>query len=165
LFSDEDGILRKYPLWQKSNDMFYPSLSNSYFEKIGKEIKLHFYGKGGDFEYLDAFKIYVAKKIQEEGEIKEVEEIKKRLEGKIVFLGVTATGGFDLKSVPTSKIYPGVEIHTTAFQNLKDLSFIKDFPFYLYLMISFLFIFIFFIILINSKLGLQILNLIIFYLE
>jgi adenylate cyclase len=163
LFSDEDGILRKYPLWQKSNDMFYPSLSNSYFEKIGKEIKLHFYGKGGDFEYLDAFKIYVAKKIQqEEGEIKEVEEIKKRLEGKIVFLGVTATGGFDLKSVPTSKIYPGVEIHTTAFQNLKDLSFIKDLPFYLYLMISFLFIFIFFIILINSKLGLQILNLIIF---
>lgn len=163
LFNDEDGVLRKYPLWQKSNNFLYPSLSNAYFEKEGKEIKLHFYGKGGNFEYLDAFKIYIANKIlQEEGETEEVKEIKKRLEGKIVFLGVTATGGFDLRTVPTSKIYPGVEIHATAFQNLKDKNFIRDLPFYLYLLISYILIIIFYIILRKSKLGTQTLTLIFF---
>lgn len=167
LFNDGDGILRKYPLWQKSNDMLYPSLSNAFFEnpEKGAEIKLHFYGKGGDFDYIDAFKVYVAKKLMdEEGETKDVLEVKKRLEGKIVFLGVTGTGGFDLRAVPTSKIYPGVEIHTTALKNLKDKSFIIDLKPFLYIIFSIFFTFLFYIILIKSKFLYQVFSLIIFVL-
>lgn len=158
LFNDEDGILRRYPLWQKSKGMLYPSLSNAFFEKTFKfkEIKLHFYGKGGDFEYLDAFKVYIARKIlEEEGETEEVLGIKKRLEGKIVFLGVTATGGFDLRAVPTSKIYPGVEIHTTALKNLMENTFIKELPFYLYLFSSFILLLLFYFTLEKKKLLIQ----------
>lgn len=162
LFNDEDGILRRYPLWQKSNDMLYPSLSNAFFQSPvkGKEIKLHFYGKGGDFEYLDAFKVYIAKKIlDEEGETEEVLGIKKRLEGRIVFLGVTATGGFDLRAVPTSKLFPGVEIHTTALKNLMDNTFIKDLPFYIYFIFSGFFLIFFYSILKKAKIFIQFLAL------
>ncbi|MEJ5166768.1 MAG: CHASE2 domain-containing protein [Thermoanaerobaculia bacterium] len=162
LFNDEDGILRRYPLWQKSKDMLYPSLSNAYFENPfkGKEIKLHYYGKGGNFEYLDAFKVYIAKKIlEEEGETEEVLGIKKRLEDKIVFLGVTATGGFDLRVVPTSKTFPGVEIHTTALNNLMENTFIKELPFYLYLIFSAIFLLFFYLILKKVKLLIQLFSL------
>lgn len=165
LFNDNDGILRRYPLWQKSNNMLYPSLANAFIKRDikEKEIKLHFYGKGGDFDYLDGFKVYVAKKLmEEEGEGEEVLSIKKRLEGKIVFLGVTATGGFDLRAVPTSKIYPGVEIHATALKNLMDNTYIKDLPFYLYFIFSTLFLLIIYVISIKTKLPFQIIALIFF---
>ncbi len=146
LFNDKDGVLRRYPLWQRYNENIYPSLSNAYFNPPlkGKEIKLHFYGKTGTFEYLDGFKVYVANKIKEsEGITKEVEEIAKRIEGKIVLLGVTATGGFDLRSTPVESIYPGIEVHATALQNLIEKSYIKDLPPYLYLLISLIFLSIF----------------------
>lgn len=147
LFNDKDGVLRRYPLWQKSNNMLYPSLANAYLKNPlkKKEIKLHYFGKGGDFEYIDAFKIYLAKKIlDEEGETKEVINIKKRISGKIVFLGVTATGAFDLRSTPISEVFAGVEVHSTALLNLIENNFIKDLSFPYYFFFSFLFLFIFF---------------------
>lgn len=161
LFNDEDGVLRRYPLWQKSNGMLYPSLSNAFFENpiLKKEIKLHFYGKGGDFEYLDAFKIYFAKKIMElEGENEEVLMVKNKIKGKIVFLGVTATGGFDLRVVPTSKIYPGVEIHATALQNLIEGKYLKELPKYIYIPISIFFIFVFYFLLKKLKFQFQVIS-------
>lgn len=164
LFNDKDGVLRRYPLWQKSNNMLYPSLANAYFKNPfkKKEIKLHYFGKGGDFEYIDAFKVYLAKKIlDEEGETKEVIDIKKRISGKIVFLGVTATGAFDLRSTPSSEIFPGVEVHSTALLNLLENNFIKDLPFSYYFFLSFLFLFIFFKVIKKISFFNQILALII----
>ena len=37
---------------------------------------------------------------------------------KIVVIGITTIGGFDLKSSPLSKEYPGVEIQATAIANM-----------------------------------------------
>ena len=48
-----------------------------------------------------------------------------RLKNKIVYVGITATSLYDTKSVPVSKIYPGVEIHATYVNNLIDNNFIK----------------------------------------
>lgn len=44
---------------------------------------------------------------------------------KIVYVGTSATSAYDLKSVPTGRIFPGVEIHTTFINNLLDNNFIK----------------------------------------
>lgn len=164
LFNDKDGVLRRYPLWQKSNDMLYPSLANAYFKNPlkKKEIKLHYFGKGANFEYIDAFKVYLAKKIlEEEGVTKEVIEIKKRISGKIVLLGVTATGAFDLRATPVSEIFPGVEIHSTALLNLMEKKFINDLSFPYYFSFSFLFLFIFFNFIKRASFFNQILALII----
>lgn len=44
---------------------------------------------------------------------------------KVVFVGTSVFSLSDIKSVPTSKYMPGVEIHATLFNNLMDNSFIK----------------------------------------
>src|SRR5207253_3097869 len=41
-----------------------------------------------------------------------------RLSGKIVLVGVTATGVFDLRTTPLDAVYPGVELHATAVDNI-----------------------------------------------
>jgi adenylate cyclase len=38
--------------------------------------------------------------------------------GKIVLVGATATGTYDLRSTPFSTVYPGVEIHATVIDNI-----------------------------------------------
>lgn len=43
-----------------------------------------------------------------------------------VFVGVTAPGLLDLKPTPLSPIYPGVEIHATALDNLLSEDFMRD---------------------------------------
>ena len=47
---------------------------------------------------------------------------------KIIYIGTSATSLFDLKSVPTDRIFPGVEIHTTFINNILDNNFIKRVP-------------------------------------
>ena len=50
------------------------------------------------------------------------------LEGKTVYIGTTATSLHDTKSVPVSKLYPGVEIHATFLNNFIENSFVKKSP-------------------------------------
>lgn len=45
--------------------------------------------------------------------------------GKAVFVGTSVFALSDIKSVPTAKYMPGVEIHATLFNNFIDNSFIK----------------------------------------
>lgn len=45
---------------------------------------------------------------------------------KVVFIGTSVFSLSDIKSVPTSKYMPGVEIHATLFNNLLDNSLIKE---------------------------------------
>lgn len=47
------------------------------------------------------------------------------LEDKTIYIGTTATSLHDTKSVPVSKLYPGVEIHATFLNNFIENSFIK----------------------------------------
>ena len=44
---------------------------------------------------------------------------------KIVYFGTTAASLFDIKTVPTGKIYPGVEVQATYVNNILDNNFIK----------------------------------------
>ena len=45
---------------------------------------------------------------------------------KVVFIGTSVFSLSDIKSVPTSKYMPGVEIHATLFNNFIDNSFIRQ---------------------------------------
>ena len=45
--------------------------------------------------------------------------------GKIVYFGTTASSLFDIKTVPVSKNYPGVDVQATYVNNLIDNNFIK----------------------------------------
>ena len=85
---------------------------------------LNWYGPSGvnnssGFEYIPMWKVektmYEGKKLIPQDYFK----------NKIIYIGTSATSLFDLKSVPTDRIFPGVEIHTTFVNNILDNNFIK----------------------------------------
>ncbi len=53
------------------------------------------------------------------------ENKKNFFKGRMVLVGATATGLYDLRTVPLEPNYPGSEIHMTVLANLLDQSFIK----------------------------------------
>ncbi|OGI31826.1 MAG: hypothetical protein A2287_07860, partial [Candidatus Melainabacteria bacterium RIFOXYA12_FULL_32_12] len=146
---DKDGISRHAPLFVKYQDDFYPYLgfkaayeylkkkenldTNKFFINknneliLGKrkiqlnqdgQILLNWYGPERTFEYIPFYEVIKSINNIKEGKkpIKPADYFK----DKTVFVGVTANSMFDIKSIPLSRIYPGVEIQATAFNNLVD---------------------------------------------
>lgn len=141
----DDGVLRKMPLIVKYKDKFYPQLAlkvglnylgetGNKFEidknsnlKIGdREIFLdkdgsaiiNWYGSAGTYTYIPMYQLIKAVN----GEKTEMDY---DFSNKIIYFGTTAASLFDIKTVPTGKIYPGVEIQATFLNNLIDNNFIR----------------------------------------
>lgn len=138
----DDGVLRKMPLVVKYKGEFYPQLAlkvglnylgepdntfkidkNSnfiigdrkiYLDKDGSAI-LNWYGPAGTYTYIPMYKL-----------IKAVNgsELDFNFSNKIIYFGTTASSLFDIKTVPTGKIYPGVEVQATYINNIIDNNFI-----------------------------------------
>lgn len=144
---DDDGITRRitltvgYPIYENDNGKYLPTKIRYYdymtynmFRKYtsnyaGQYVKtdtpliLNWYGETGledkkNFKYIPMWKV-----------IESMENGKDKLptdtfKGKVVFVGTSVFSLSDIKSVPTSKYMPGVEIHATLFNNFMDNSFI-----------------------------------------
>lgn len=155
IIREEDGIARDLPPFVVYKNDYYPHLAlkvamkhleqkeglkqkdfkidSNLNMKIGERVIpfsgkgtaiLNWYGESGltnpnSFEYLPLWKVektmYGDKKLIPEDYFKD----------KIIYIGTSATSLFDLKSVPTGRIFPGVEIHTTFLNNILDNNFIK----------------------------------------
>lgn len=154
LARDYDGISRRCPLFLKYKNDFYPYLAFKaaidYVEKhenvkidkftiekdnsiliadkkihLGNDGKMliNWYGSNNSFEYIPFYKV-----------IKSINNIQAGkspiipadyFKDKVVFVGVTATSLFDIKSTPLSSIYPGVEVQATVYNNIIDRTSIK----------------------------------------
>jgi len=146
----EDGILRKMPLFVKYHDKFYSELglkvalaamnenstvkideknftidSNSniilgdkkiFLDKDGSAI-LNWYGGNQTYDYIPMYKLI--KVIN--GEAKDTEY---NFENKILYFGTTASALFDIKTTPTGRTVPGVEVQATYVNNILDNNFI-----------------------------------------
>lgn len=141
----DDGILRKMPLVVKYKDKFYPQLAlkvglnylgetqqtftidkhsdlhigdrRIYLDKDGSAI-LNWYGPAGTYTYIPMDQLIKAVN-------GEKTELDYDFSNKIVYFGTTAASLFDIKTVPTGKIYPGVEVQATYVNNILDNNFIK----------------------------------------
>ena len=141
----DDGILRKMPLVVKYKDKFYPKLAlkvglnnlgetqqtftidkhsdlhigdrRIYLDKDGSAI-LNWYGPAGTYTYIPMYQLIKAVN-------GEKTELDYDFSNKIVYFGTTAASLFDIKTVPTGKIYPGVEVQATYVNNILDNNFIK----------------------------------------
>lgn len=139
----DDGILRKMPLVVKYKDDFYPQLAlkvglsylgetkkefeidkNSnfkisdrkiYLDKDGSAI-LNWYGSAGTYTYIPMYELIKATNGN---------KLDYNFSNKIVYFGSTASSLFDIKTVPTGKIYPGVEVQATYVNNIIDNNFIR----------------------------------------
>lgn len=141
----DDGVLRKMPLVVKYKDNYYPQLAlkvglsylgdtaeefeidkNSnfiigdrkiYLDKDGSAI-LNWYGPAGTYTYIPMYQLIKAIN-------GEKTELDYDFSNKIIYFGTTAASLFDIKTVPTGKIYPGVEVQATYVNNIIDNNFVK----------------------------------------
>jgi len=139
---DDDGIVRSVPLIVKYDGSIYPSLSLEIlrlvygakkivvnYEDIGissisldsleiptdrfGRLSLNYYGKSRLFKYMSAVDIYNNSFKKED------------IEGRIVLVGTSAAGLLDLRATPFESTYAGVEVHTTAMENITNQSYIS----------------------------------------
>ena len=139
---DADGIMRRVPLIIEHQGRFYPSLalatvmraidknevllktanSGQEFLCLNKtaipltskgNMLIRFRGKGKTFDYVSAADI-LSDRIP-----------KGKIQGKILFVGTSASGMKESKSTPFDPIFPGVEIHATVVDNILKKDFLS----------------------------------------
>lgn len=138
---DSDGLFRKTPLLLLYNGDIYPSLALKALRRylgseiivdvagfgirgvaIGErnipsdehgELSLNFYGPSGAFPTISA--VDIIKKRLPAGALKE----------KLVFVGATEIGIYDLRATPFDNVLPGVELHATMAGNTLEQRFLK----------------------------------------
>jgi len=74
---------------------------------------IRFRGKGKTFHYVSAADI-LSDRIPKE-----------KIQGKIVFVGTSASGLKELKSTPFDPVFPGVEVHATVVDNILKKDFLS----------------------------------------
>jgi len=141
IFPDEnDGVIRRSQLVFLYKGDIYPSLALEALRKYlegdvvlqiasygvdslsindrelivdeGGRFQLNFYGKGGTFKTYSAVDIIKGRLPRE------------AIEGKIIFVGATEKGIYDLRVTPLDPIYPGVEVHATVAANVLHKRFL-----------------------------------------
>jgi adenylate cyclase len=139
---DPDGILRRVPLVIEHQGKFYPSLAlATLMRSLGvKDVLLktddsvaeslcvnktvipltsrgnlliRFRGKSKTFEYVSAADI-LSDRVP-----------KGKIQGKIVFVGTSASGMKELRSTPFDPIFPGVEVHAMVVDNILKKDFLS----------------------------------------
>jgi len=116
---DTDGVLRSYPVYLDEYGWSVPSLPT----RIGREFNwpepsteqmlLNWRGMPFSYRYVgfsDVFRDFDKKNKQ-----RPPDEFK----DKIVIIGSTASGLFDLRTTPMARMHPGVEVMATAIDNYK----------------------------------------------
>lgn len=151
---DDDNVSRRSPSFLKYKGDLYPymplKLASDYISEhekvkidkyvINKKNRLIFgnrkiqlddqgsmiinwYGDARTFKYIPFWKIYKSVENEKRG-LKPLLS-KGYFKDKIVFVGATATSLYDIKTTPLSRIYPGVELQATVFNNVLSSNFIK----------------------------------------
>jgi len=141
--ADVDGVVRSIHLFTEFNDHLYPALSFKMFmDLIGADsisvndadnfvlfgngeklteipvdekgnMLINYYGGFKTFRYISFYDV-LEKRVPPE-----------YFEGKIVFVGTSLAGLFDLRNVPFMQTFPGVEIHANILYTLLRQNFIK----------------------------------------
>ncbi|MGZ3537898.1 MAG: CHASE2 domain-containing protein [Thermodesulfobacteriota bacterium] len=138
---DRDGILRRAPLIIEHQGKFYPSLAlATLMRSLGMKdvllktdegagtlclnktvipltskgsLLIRFRGRNKTFQYISASDV-LAGRVQ-----------KGKVQGKIVFVGTSASGMKELRSTPLDPMFPGVEIHATVVDNILQKDFLS----------------------------------------
>ena len=141
IIDSEDGILRYVPLILNINNEIIPSLSLEAVRLYNKEksyviqtdqsgIQLiktrstNFLTNENGLNFVK-FKKIPANTYVSASDIYENNFDQKNLKDKIVLIGSSAEGVFDLVKIPTGKIIPGVQVHANIIENILSKDFLK----------------------------------------
>ena len=127
VYPDIDGIVRQYRMYHDNAGWRLPSLplviaqfvNNQPIENIPKDMLINWRGKPFTYTYVTFSDVFTDL----------ASEHKKRpaneFTDKIVLIGSTASGLFDIKATAMDKQFPGVEIMATAIDNAKHGDYLK----------------------------------------
>ncbi len=152
---DADGIYRRYPIAYIFKGLVFPSMAvqavRYYFNR---DIKLILSKKGiEEFHFSNTtikgrnfIKLNFYRKIPYISAVDVLNGVypRENLKGKIVLVGVTEMGIYDMRPTPVDPIAPGVELHFTALSNiikgdcLKESKIFDVILIFLVLLLSFL---------------------------
>ncbi|MBE9531711.1 MAG: CHASE2 domain-containing protein, partial [Proteobacteria bacterium] len=139
---DVDGTIRRAPLVMEYGGKYYPHLALAAVRAFvdSPELKLNFAEYGMDSLMLGNHRVVTDERgaalINYRGKKKSFAHYsfsdvlsgkveKDALAGKIVLVGATATGIYDLRVTPVDITFPGVEIHATIIDNIMANDFIQ----------------------------------------
>ncbi len=138
---DDDGIVRRVPMLIAYDDAIYPALS---FEMVRalmniQKVEIIYDENGVDHIRLGALTIPTDRQgkmfVQYHGGAKSypylsaVDIFNNRfdpadIQNRIVLVGTSASGLLDLRATPFDNVYPGVEVHANAIDNIINQDFI-----------------------------------------
>ena len=125
IYQDGDGIARQYPVQRLESGWLMPSLPARVVDWLGvktpdrEAILLNWRGKPFTYQYTGFAETFFDLTSKEHR--RPADEFK----GKIIIIGSTAAGLFDVKPTPMDRQFPGVEIIATAIDNLLHNDFLR----------------------------------------
>lgn len=126
VYPDNDGIVREYRLWHEDDGWRLPSLPLTVggFEQtssytLPQNMLINWRGKPFSYTYATFSDVFtdMARKAKQRPQ--------DEFTNKIVIIGSTAPGLFDIKPTAMDKQFPGVEILATAIDNVKHNDYLK----------------------------------------
>ena len=140
---DRDGLYRNYPIGTLYNGVYFCNLAlQSWRYATGKDFEMTIAEDGiknfteGDRSFTPIGGQSLALNYYDSSSIKMISAIDvlegradEMLKGKVVFLGVTEIGIYDMRPTPVDSVTPGVWLHYTAYGNMIDGSFLKQIPY------------------------------------
>ncbi len=142
--SDSDGILRRIPLFVRFNENVYPTFPTAMairllditridlspdrreviFSNAGGEVSripideqgrtlIYYHGPFQTFRYISLYSL-----LYEIEQMKEKSNILDYFKNKVVIVGASAPGLFDLRATPRQPSFPGVEVHANILYQL-----------------------------------------------
>jgi adenylate cyclase len=129
--ADSDGIGRYYQVWQDIDGWRMPSLSarlvsdilGQSVDQMPEAIRLNFAS-----HQLISYQSLSFKDAYTLANQSYNDELAELLKDKIILIGATATGLYDLRHTPISDRHPGINILATAIDNLKDNQYYRVLP-------------------------------------
>lgn len=138
---DDEGVVRSVPLIIRYDDQIYPSIALEIvraslgiekvfinYSELGVEniqlgdyhiptdrhgrLVINYKGGAKTFKYISAYDIYSNNFHLDD------------IQGKIVLIGTSAAGLLDLRATPFESIFPGVEVHANAIDNIINNEFL-----------------------------------------
>lgn len=130
VYPDSDGIVREYRIWHEDAGWRLPSMpqivgdfaqinSAALPQKLPQNMLINWRGKPFSYTYATFSDVFT------DLASKNKKRPQDEFTGKVVIIGSTAPGLFDIKPTAMDKQFPGVEILATAIDNVKHRDHLK----------------------------------------
>ena len=126
VYPDNDGIVREYRMFHDESGWRLPSIplvlgqfTGANVEKLPKDMLINWRGKPFSYTYATFSDVFT------DLASKDKKRAQDEFSNKIVIIGSTAPGLFDIKPTAMDKQFPGVEILATAIDNAKHGDYLK----------------------------------------